>query len=542
MKTTTDCYSGRVGSFKPAESYGFITIGSVSKADGSEHGLATTHDIFIHQDECAAPLQVGLDLMFQVVPDQVRGVSFFRAHTAEVVCAVELLPNEGTPIPGLALIATTQGKVALADARSPHFGMKEVPPEEVAKAAANEPLKGVPREEPPEVVLNGDPSQLSDLLSQYLFTQFPGLQNIGLTHQVTGFDAAAEEALVAEAVQNCRDLGMEEQAQLTEEEYKRYTAIRALLAWILEQGWLLPGARVSPAVIGSLVTLVRSIPNAAEKVETVGKLQQVFGFMASHGLLRSSTVLPLRHLPELFMAAPVWFFDLQGNESGTAGDLMDAKRRPDPQVQAATMDICALLPSNRRWHDVFQMFNRRCRSIKQFKGDVIPPSVIKLIREAREVFDRVVIMTPYLDIPGGDWMNLTWIRSIDPYVVGFKRGCPAFFVLARFSNTGVFPLLLELTADTMHFLRNNSQKLLSFNVANNPYWYSGNRDNTLLGNEPKLGTHLVALVAEMQRAYEAGHLFDWLRDEWTEEAFRKGERKVLIDLKERLTRTPASSS
>ncbi len=518
-------FIGTVGSIKTQQGYGFITIGSVSKEDGSEHGLATEHDIFIHQEECTATLRVGLEVKFRAVPDTKRGVGYFRALTAQEIPMTELLPDKGAAISGLAVVATTQGNIALIKERSPHYGMKDIPAEAVAKAAANEPLKDVPREEPASVELNGSTSQLADILGAYLFTQFPGLQNLGLNHQVVEFIVPAEDALVADAVQGYREMGMEDQASLTEEEYKRYMATRELLAWIHQQGWFLPGARVSPAVIGSLVATIRDIPDSAAKAETIGKLKQVFGFMGDHGLIRTSTVLPLRFLPDLFVAAPIWFFDLQGAALEKANESISKKVR-DPNVQQATKDICALFPDNPRWHDTFQMFNRRCRPIQAFKGDIIPPAIIRLIREARDVFDRVVIMTPYLDIAGADWMDLAWIRSIDPYVVGFKKGCPAFFVLARFSNTGVFPLLNELTADTMRFLQENSQKLLSFNAANRPFWYQRCADCWEGRDNARLGTHLVAMVAEMLRAYEANHLFDWLRNEWTEEAFlnRSGQQ------------------
>lgn len=513
---TNAWFIGRVMSYKSEEGYGFIAIGSVAKEDGNEHGLPTDHDIFIHRDECTAPLRAGLELRFQVAADVKRGNGCYRAQGAEPYAA-EVLPGTGTPIPGLSIVAKTQGQVALLEQRSPHYGMKEVPAGEVAKAAANQPLKDVPREEPEPVTLTGDPSQLADILSTYLFTQFPGLQNLGLDHRVVGFDPAAEERLVNEAVSGYHEMGMEDQVQLTLEEYRRYQAMRKFLGWILGQGWLLPGAKVSPAVIGSLVACVRDLPDSGRKDETITRLQQVFGFMGERHLLRPSTVLPLRYLPDLFMAAPVWFFDL-----GTATELEMAngaltKASADPQVHPAVKDICELLPGNPRWADAFQMFNRRCRPIRTFKGDIIPPAIIRLIREARGVFDRVVILTPYLDLPGADWMDLEWIRSIDPYVVGFKKGVPAFFVLGRFSDTGVFPLLDELTADTMRFLQENSQKLLSFDAVQNPYWFYPR--GTAPRNTDRLGTRLVAVAAEMLCAYEAGHLFDWLRNEWTEEFF-----------------------
>ena len=116
-------------------------------------------------------------------------------------------------------------------------------------------------------------------------------------------------------------------------------------------------------------------------------------------------------------------------------------------------------------------------------------------------------MTPYLDIAGADWQDMKWLRSIDPYVVGFKKGSPVFFVLARFSDTGVFPLLHELVADTMSFLQTNADKLNGFNAVSNPYWYGRN------GSHDPLGDLLIKRVHEMLAAYEQGRLFDWLRNE-----------------------------
>jgi cold shock CspA family protein len=503
-------YTGRVASFRPNDNYGFIAIESVSASDGKR--LDSEHDVFIHQDECATPLRAGLVLRFEVATDLKRGNGTYRAQKA-VLIGDDMLPAHEAPIPGLAVISSSQGTISVIKERSPHYGMKEVPIEEVAKVLANQPLKDVPRDDPEAVELNGDPGQLVDILSAYLFTQFPGLQNLGLDHKIVGFDQAAEEELVAQALKGYSDLGMTHQIQLTQEEFKRYKATRSFLAWILQQGWILPGARVSPAVIGSLVTTIRSLNNSDAKAKALNDLKQAFGFMGDRGLLRPSTVLPLRYLPDLCVAAPVWFFDLHEPREVETARLGQSKReQPDPQVHPATKDICDLFPNNDRWCDFFQMFNRRCRSITLFQGDIIPLSVAKLIRDARGVFDRVAILTPYLDIAGADWIDVEWLRSIDPYVVGFKNGCPVFFVLARFSDTGVFPLLDELTADTMLFLRQNSPKLLGFDQVSNPYWHS----HTPHWIKGSLGRHLVTQVDEMQRAYESGHLFDWLRNEWTE--------------------------
>jgi hypothetical protein len=167
------------------------------------------------------------------------------------------------------------------------------------------------------------------------------------------------------------------------------------------------------------------------------------------------------------------------------------------------------------WGDTFQLYNRRLRSLADYGGegfDVIPPVVARRLRWAVEAFDFVVIATPYHDLAGRDWQDLQWLRSIDPYVLGFKKGIPYFFVLARFSDSGTFPLYHQLVGDTIEFLRNNLQKLNNFNRVNNPYWYTG---TNAIGTQRELGEHLKLHVGSLLQAFEQGNLFDWLRTEDT---------------------------
>ena len=143
-----------------------------------------------------------------------------------------------------------------------------------------------------------------------------------------------------------------------------------------------------------------------------------------------------------------------------------------------------------------------------------PADVARVIREARTVFTHVVIMTPYHDVAGKDWQDETWLRSIDPYVVGFMEGVPYAFILGRFSDTGIFPLHSELVADTMAYLAANKGSLKNFNSTEHggvmhlhAYW--AGRESHLLGDL------LIERVDELLAAFEAGKAFDWLRDEWT---------------------------
>ena len=216
-------------------------------------------------------------------------------------------------------------------------------------------------------------------------------------------------------------------------------------------------------------------------------------------------------MPDFFSAVPVWYF--WTSREDTEQSTQDWKNS-DPNVHPTIQYFCEMFP-NENWADVFQMFNRRIRTLGQYKGDIIPPSVLRRIREAVTMFDHVAIMTPYHDVAGRDWEDIKWLRSIDPYVVGFKKGIPYFFILARFSDSGTFPLFNELVGDTINFLKNNREKLLGFNQCNNPYWFVPNSDShTYPGQD--LGNHLQGVTDTLIQKFEEGKLFDWLRGEESE--------------------------
>jgi hypothetical protein len=193
----------------------------------------------------------------------------------------------------------------------------------------------------------------------------------------------------------------------------------------------------------------------------------------------------------------------------------------DPDIHSTTRYFCDLFPSQ-NWSNLFQLFNRRARNLSHYKGDVIPPNVSRRIREAVQLFDYVVIMTPYHDVAGQDWQDAAWIRSIDPYVVGFKKGVPFFFILARFSDSGTFPIFTEMVADTVKYLRNNIHKLQGFNVATNPYWHNAkvpgspnppgrSYDGLIAADKPaRLGHYLISVVHQALKAFDAGQLSNWM--------------------------------
>lgn len=446
-------YIGRIVSIPGNDGFAFIGIASTAKSDGTPHEIPTKHDIFLHRDESSSSLRVGMTVEFEIIQDTKRGEGFFRAQGAVECIEMELLPNNEPPIQGfnaLAPFGSSSQQVVLAPTEAQR-GMKVVPGELVAKVAENQPAPQVARDStiPPDV---------DELMQLFLRHLFPTLLQFGTEFRLDGDDTALD-ANMSEVEASMIELGMSEQAEVTKSEVARFKSLRESL-----------------------------------------------NFMKREGLVRRDAIIPMDYLVDFFCAVPVWYVWMDEVDSKGA---MDNSQTPDPQVNKITKWFCDLFP-NQIWADVFQMFNRRVRTLKQYKGDIIPPHVLRKIREATSLFDYVVIMTPYHDVAGKDWSDLKWLRSIDPYVVGFKKGIPYFFILARFSDSGTFPLFNELVADTVDFLRTNKTKLRGFNLAARPYWKMTVGANTYEERE-ELGTHLQKVVDELLKAFDQGHLFDWLR-------------------------------
>src|SRR3989339_565996 len=493
MKENEVFYVGRVGSV--LDGYGFISIRTIRRMDGMEHNLK--HDVFVHLDDYVNgfELKEGLLLQFACGQDLRRGDDFRRAINVTTAPETALLPLVGSVIPGLVHEIPY------------HVGMKEIPIEQVTLAMAIHPLEGLPCDEA-TVQVPDDDEGLRRVLTEYLMVQFPQLGGVGIDYTVIGYDEQAQNARIAEEKQALMDLDMATQANELQEAYDRFKAVRRLLVITIERGFFRPGTQLSPAIFQVILSLIEKAENSGEKLEAVTGVEETIGFMIEKGLLRPNTIIPNRHLVELFVACPVWFWVLSGQ------DATDAKVRAtvrDPEVHPVTEAVCRMF-QNQRWYDVFQMFNRRTRGLDRYQGEIITRHIRELLRPAAQVFDAVAIITPYHDVAGVDWGDLAWLRSIDPYVIGFKWGLPVFFILGRYSDSGIFPLIQELTADTMLFLRSNLLKLENFNLVQSPYWFTGSKRDGLF--KSKMGTYLVERTQEMTQAFEAGHLFDWLRGEW----------------------------
>lgn len=448
-------YIGRITSVPGADGIAFIAIGSVTKDDGSPHGLNTEQDVFIHKDDCNAKLEVGAEVEFEVIPDRKRSGAY-RAIGAVKVVTAEVVPEGEQVIPGFAMMVPpvrSKDELARAERLPVHASMKDVPAEVVAQVVKNAPMPRIPREDD----IPRDEETKRKLVQWLLSILFPHMAGFGTTYDVLESSDEKLDREVEETAENYRLMGMEQEIEVMQAEVKRFKEMRGALRLMFEEN-----------------------------------------------LVRRDTVIPIEYLPDLFMAVPVWYFwvDQLGQNTATRD-----WENPDPKPHEAVKHFCDLFPSQ-RWCDTFQLFNRRIRTFKQYRGEVVPPQVARRMRKAVELFDYVVIATPYHDEAGKDWENLEWLRAIDPYVLGFKKGVPFFFVLARFSDAGTFPLFNQLVADTIGFLRERKEKLNGFNQISQPYWVHANKQST---SGYKFGDYLMRHVDELLAAFEAGNLFDWLR-------------------------------
>lgn len=451
-------YIGRVSTILPNERNGFIGLSSVTAEDGSAHGLQTSQDIYVHQDDCGSTLRQGMQVIFEVTPDQRRGGNSLRAVDVEHHFSQELV-----------LVGDDSGgSRALADPRSLYVPptpaqrtlMKPIAPEAVEQVMANRPMPLVPRTRGENTE---SAAEITRRLMQRLFPQFAAINEGGADMADERFDE-----VIKQAIADHKALGMEDQATHMVKQAGVYKGLRTILP-------------------------------------------------TEEDLLRPETLIPMQYLPDLFTAVPVWYF---WADERTRQEAVQSRSNKDPLVHSNLKYFCDQVPSQ-RWVDTFLMFNRRMRTLPDYKGDLIPPRIVARMRKMAGLFDYLVIMTPYHDVAGQDWQDVKWLRSIDPYVVGFTKGVPLMFILGRFSDSGTFPLFNELVADTIAFLRANVDKLKGFNgprgeEIRNPFWHfapgvkQSSSYNSSCFNGP-LGDHLIGHTKQLLGAFDQGNLFDWLR-------------------------------
>ncbi|HLC49375.1 MAG TPA: hypothetical protein VJI96_03260 [Candidatus Andersenbacteria bacterium] len=241
-------------------------------------------------------------------------------------------------------------------------------------------------------------------------------------------------------------------------------------------------------------------------------LRNVFGNTDKSGAYSLETVIPSRFLPELLLAAPVWFIDAKiGNRKAT-----------HPKNNPRVTHFCDIAGTT-EFANVFQMYNRTPRRIDEFSGrDVMPLPFAELIQKTRQTFDFLVIATPYHDLASTEWAT-GWQRNVDPFLFGFLKHMPEYmFFLGRWSGSGLFPKIEEMIADTMDHIRHNRLLLGNFQSFTPWYmWRTGvnpehdiphSPDRFFGGHRPE--EHLLIQFADtLLKNYEQGRVFNFLRGE-----------------------------
>ncbi len=461
-------FIGKVG--KMLDHCGFIALGTVTREDGSDHDLDTEMDIFVHQDDAPdTVLKIDLDLNFEVTIENAKRAGQLRAVKVRESKAAVMAGNVAIPgflvphrgIHGLPMV----GGVPL------HRLMKDVPQETVDGVKDSKPFDDVHKAQ------DNSPKtahEQAELLQMYLSTLFPALASFGSDFRVMNHTDEDLDRLAAEATATQAELGMTDQITVLQDTIARFKSVRAMLRFVLDEG-----------------------------------------------LIRPDSILPMKYLPDLFLAAPVWFYAKQEADlynrvrldfSGNDGEDLPMDEPSMFKTETDTLSLpsryfCGLM-DNTRWQQLFQIFNREPRPLSRYKGDVIPPPLLARIKGAQAHFDYVVVATPYLDLVQAEWD--TWTRSVDPYILGFKKGIGYFFVLGRFSDAGTFPLHDELVGDTVEFLRANKKSFGDLLPSGYIPWYKD--DLQLVGNGAMINLDLDRLVNQLLIAFENKRLFEWFRD------------------------------
>lgn len=480
--------------------YGFIN--NITTIEGEQ--FDTNGDVFVHQDESDFTLTVGAMVEFTLIGDNKREGKF-RAIGVSNAVYLPVLQGEAAQLP------------SLVRRYAYHKRVKAIPAEQVRKAIANKPLKQVIGIELDELVEIQDADDARELVAKFLEETFTGLSTYDVVFDLDAAGSEAEKRSVEMAVSMQSELGFATQASLIESEYALFLSTIAVLQNLRQVGVLSPGSRMSISALHMLVgspsslNIRRNRTGFGEAGTMEAQLQssrlftETVRFLRDAELLQPCSVIPIAHVADLLVAAPVWFIEAKDS-------LPDTWNQSDPQPDVAVQYFASLL-GTQEFANLYQIFNRRTRRLAQYQGDVIPPHILRAIMKAKQHFDYVVIFTPYHDIAGREWQDPAWQALIDPFLFGFKKGVPYMFFIGRWSDTGVFPLMGEMVADTMAFLRANKEKLHGFKDF--AYWHNlpgmhvtGQQHNYLGGSE-----RLVNLVDSMLEHFEAGTLFDYLRGE-----------------------------
>jgi len=338
-----------------------------------------------------------------------------------------------------------------------HRLAKVIEPEKVSKAVENNPFGDYVQAIAQQVVEGT--TDLSDQAASFLRGTYACLAET-VSFSVKGdVDLEAEQREIDAVIEEFSADGMDGQVTAFQEQYSRFKAVR-----------------------------------------------QALTIMHEHHVLKLDAVIPIKYLPEIFTACPVWFCEWKN------GGLPDNTSKGDPHPDDVVRFVCDKVGTVPFCH-LYQLYNRRTRPISTFTGrDIMPRTIHKLIKAAKHCFDLVVVSTPYHDIATKEWADPNWVRNLDPFLLAFIKDLPFVFVLGRWSGTGLFPLFCDMVADTMDHLKLGIPRIEDLQDCEKPepWWYFNRQENSSC-----YYSEISAAAKRIVAAYERNQLFEYLRGEAT---------------------------
>ncbi|NQT49348.1 hypothetical protein HQ571_01490 [Candidatus Kuenenbacteria bacterium] len=456
----------------------FAFIGNVKDSRGRPVDTGAG-DVFLHQEELlGGKMEVGTVLKFRVVPDERRlgKLRALQAHSVDLA----LVPVKKEVVFPVSVVTGAQSFY--------HVRAKKILPEIVDQADNNKPFDGVFRPtSQADAIKIANRDVLADVINVWLKASFAMFESFGVNFDLRQPVTDEERDMIEKYAQSFGNGGMDAAARKLKQQF-----------------------------------------------ETFLNTKDVFNYLYNSNRLLPQSVLSVDYLPDMMMAAPVWF--ARGKE-----EFPNKQDRHDPMPDEFVQYMCGL-GKTQRMANLMQLFNRRTRPFDMYEGDVIPPHIWETIQACSNrdnllsKFDYLVIATPYHNIASKEWADPNWQGMIDPYLLAFSKDVPEFFfVLGRWSDTGLLPLVSEMTADTVNFTREHLEGIENFSQ---PYWHIEAGDKKDSDPEDDEGSRIAAdgthynqslkdgvpapylkdgslpqFARELIERFEKGDLFPWLTDD-----------------------------
>jgi hypothetical protein len=461
-------YRGRITFLKPS-GLGHISIETVVRFDGTPHDIKTKEHISFNKNKAnGLELREGMEVLFFIENDAMRGKNTYRAYdiqqytpqdtheeTLKEPHVEEPAPQQDIPfVPA----PYSDGLLRLLDGT-----VWTVPCDILAQVAQNGFLDGISRDvyrrddiAKPDIMAHTQKA-LSHILHQEFSLRLGRLEP---SYDINSPDTEFMKRVNAD-IAGMRGHDMDDQIRETTQIVVRYT-----------------------------------------------KMHNFLKKLCAEGMARPNSVLPVQYLPDILLAFPVWFFIFKKN-SQDEQDAQVAYNVKNPSPHPAIRYICSLLLPQ-QFKDFFQMFNMRVRTAEIYQGDTVPAEVSVTIEKAYRFFDVIVIATPYHDFAGKDWGEFQGTSPMDPLILGFNKELPSvFFLLDRFSDSGLYPSYDELVATTIHFIKTYKDLLQS--ICGRIWIKKDGEEKDYTG--ARLGIRLSHVAEALLTAFRHKKLSAWLRGE-----------------------------